>query len=546
MGSTSLTGPNYGANAFGNNNTLSLVSDSHDRNHSQRQSIIHNEGGTVQSGQGVMLAQSYYSFHFQEFQVPLRNQNAQGKNKEVERPGNIPGNPNLLTGNPRNTDVRSSEIRETLLKASATLNEFAAMSPSRLYFDATDQDMKTDPAPRDDEDVSSKNFTGQSLARTSTRSEMNEVVASISNVASGPNSRATPARQSVSEAKNTEVVPESSCNNSSAPTESSQLSVPLALSKLIARGETEEVNIILIGETGAGKTSLLNLIWNILSGHSPSDYENVHDHPTELGLAGIQKLAVSGTFYRFTTRNGAIRILDTPGFVGPGHNGLAKDEENKAAIIRTIEAYMPAVNAVLVLANGTLPTLGITSDYTTSLISSIFPRSPASNVAFMFTNVSTPWAWKFDSGSLPKVLIEAPQYSLDNPVAMQKRLVHLEKEGKTSAKILERLTASVTTHHNDALDTLVEFLNWAGDCEPQLMDNILPPKFKAKPIEMRLGAFVSEVSDRVDLQERVYRWVNQRDDEMPVMNDLLLPEYPLSLVQAHLEKVAKETDEYWQ
>lgn len=138
MGSTSLTGPNYGANAFGNNNTLSLVSDSHDRNHSQRQSIIHNEGGTVQSGQGVMLAQSYYSFHFQEFQVPSRHQNAQGRhsqvypsfthidfvsfspssfrqilirNKELERPVNISGNPNFRTAN---TDVRSSEIRETL------------------------------------------------------------------------------------------------------------------------------------------------------------------------------------------------------------------------------------------------------------------------------------------------------------------------------------------------------------------------------------------------------------------------------------------------
>lgn len=371
-------------------------------------------------------------------------------------------------------------------------------------------------------------------------------MASISTIAESSNSRAKPLHPSVSEAKHTSTVPEDSCNIGPSPIESSQLSVPLALSKLIARGETEEVNIILIGETGAGKTSLLNLIWNILSGHSPSDYENIHNHPNDLGLAGIQKLAVSCAFYRFTTRNGAIRILDTPGFVGPDHNGLAKDEENKAAIIRTIEAYMPAVNAVLVVANGTLPTLGITSDYTISLISSIFPRSPAFNVAFMFTNVSTPWAWKFDSGSLSKVFIEAPQYSLDNPVAMQKRLVHLEKEGKTSAKILERLTASVTTHHNDALDTLVEFLNWAGDCEPQLMDNILLPMYKAKPIEMRLGAFVSEVSDRVDLQDRVYRWVDQRDDEMPVMNDLLLPEYPLSLVQAHLEKMAKETDEYWQ
>ncbi|KZT33515.1 hypothetical protein SISSUDRAFT_992946 [Sistotremastrum suecicum HHB10207 ss-3] len=296
---------------------------------------------------------------------------------------------------------------------------------------------------------------------------------------------------------------------------------------------------MLVGETGVGKTSLLSLISNILQGHSPSEYETVYDPANESGLSGKHSQTMSAKVYKFVSKNGiTIHILDTPGLADT--RGLAKDEEHKANIAKTIQAHMPFVNAVLILANGTLPRLGVATDYTLSVLSSIFPRSLASNIAFMFTNVSTPLAWNFDKNSLPKVLAEAPQYSLDNPVAMQQRLLQIKKEGKADAKILRRLTTSVATSHNDALDAFVDFFNWAADCKPQPTNEIVSLCQKSEAIEMRLHEAMSKILRRSELKKRLTRMIS--DLENKTLNLNALRNYESVVAQSIM--VTQKTSDY--
>lgn len=291
---------------------------------------------------------------------------------------------------------------------------------------------------------------------------------------------------------------------------------------ILRLGENQtELRIMLVGETGVGKTSVLSLISNILQGHSPEEYETVHDSANESGLSGKHSQTLSAKVYKFVSKNGVtVSILDTPGLADT--RGLAKDEEHKANIAKTIQTHMPFVTAVLILANGTLPRLGVATDYTLSVLSSIFPRSLASNIAFLFTNVSSPLAWNFDSSSLPDVLASAPQYLLDNPVAMHQRLVQIETAGN-SPRIIKRLKTSVETGHTNALETLVDFFNWAAERKPQATNEIISLYKQSEAIEMKLHETMSKIVRRADLKKKLNHMVIEVETKSLVSSTVPLP-----------------------
>lgn len=81
--------------------------------------------------------------------------------------------------------------------------------------------------------------------------------------------------------------------------------------------------------------------------------------------------------YSFVSKNGVtFRILDTPGLADT--RGIAQDEQHKESIANAIKNSITTVDAVLILANGTVPRLGVATDYALSTLSSMFPITLAS------------------------------------------------------------------------------------------------------------------------------------------------------------------------
>ena len=68
-----------------------------------------------------------------------------------------------------------------------------------------------------------------------------------------------------------------------------------------------------------------------------------------------------------------VRILDTPGLADT--RGLQQDEAHKKSIATQIQQHIDSVNAVLILANGTVPRITVGTDYALSTLSAIFPKS---------------------------------------------------------------------------------------------------------------------------------------------------------------------------
>ncbi|KIP03094.1 hypothetical protein PHLGIDRAFT_256134 [Phlebiopsis gigantea 11061_1 CR5-6] len=283
---------------------------------------------------------------------------------------------------------------------------------------------------------------------------------------------------------------------------------PLSTADLLKRGivkltdHKEDLTVLLVGETGVGKTSILSLFANVLAGHKPVEYVDVHDASNEAGGAQKGSQTNYARVYEFTSKNGVtLRILDTPGLADT--RGLAQDAQHKQSIAEAIRSHITTVNAVLILANGTMPRLSVATDYALTTLMSIFPRTLADNIAILFTNVASPLSWNFDNESVPHAIAHAPQFLLDNPVAMQRKFRQISEGGTTSSQVIQRLRHSVQRGEADALQTLVEIFDWLDGREAQPTKDILSLYEQTQMIESNIADVLSRIRSSEETRKKL-------------------------------------------
>ena len=166
-----------------------------------------------------------------------------------------------------------------------------------------------------------------------------------------------------------------------------------------------------------------------------------------------------------------VRILDTPGLADT--HRLQQDELHKRDVATQIKNHIDSVTAVLVLVNGTVPRITVGSNYALSILSAIFTKSLAGNIAFVFTNVLSPLHWNFSEDTIPDVLKEVPHFLINNPVALQKKYLKLRDDPYMKTGRAE-FRKAVKGGEENALETLVELFDWLDRLEPQPMADIVP------------------------------------------------------------------------
>jgi hypothetical protein len=159
--------------------------------------------------------------------------------------------------------------------------------------------------------------------------------------------------------------------------------------------------------------------------------------------------------------------------------GLQQDELHKRSIARQIKKHIDSVTAVLVLANGTVPRVTVGTDYALSTLSAIFPLTLANNIAFMFTNVTSPLHWNFSRDTLPNILKHAPQFLLNNPIALQRKYLWLKGDPKMK-KGRAGFRRAVKAGEGNALETLVDLFDWLDSLESQPTKEIVPHDDKSR------------------------------------------------------------------
>ncbi|KAF8326954.1 hypothetical protein F5887DRAFT_968193 [Amanita rubescens] len=278
------------------------------------------------------------------------------------------------------------------------------------------------------------------------------------------------------------------------------------------KNKTKEYTILLVGETGTGKTTLLSLFANVLAGRSPSEFKPGHIQGNEAGGEENQSQTESAKIYELESQNGIkVRILDTPGLVDT--RGIAQDELHKADIAKVIQESVTSVNAVIILTNGTVKRLTVTTDYALSTLSSMFPRTLAYNIGIMFTCAVGRLRCHFRSQSLPEALrgIKGNQFILDNPVAMWQRLNEISEDGDVEGEDggvgndLEEFESEIEECHKKALKELGLFFDWLDTLTPQPTKDILTVYERYLDIDRDIDNVLSHASQIMEQKAELTR-----------------------------------------
>jgi hypothetical protein len=173
--------------------------------------------------------------------------------------------------------------------------------------------------------------------------------------------------------------------------------------------------------------------------------------------------------------------------------GIHQDDLHKRSIATQIQSHIASVNAVLILVNGTVPRITVGTGYALSALSALFPKTLANNIAFLFSNASTYLSLNFSQSTIPPVLRDAPQFLLDNPIALVKKYLKF-KDDTNKRKRRKDLQKMVMTAERKALEMLVELFDWLDGLEPQPTTEIVALYEKSQAIEVKITNTLAQMN----------------------------------------------------
>ncbi|KAF8593911.1 hypothetical protein BDV93DRAFT_612059 [Ceratobasidium sp. AG-I] len=266
------------------------------------------------------------------------------------------------------------------------------------------------------------------------------------------------------------------------------------------------ITILLIGETGSGKTSLMSLLINLFQGNGPFELTDQHDPTKESGLSQAHSQTTSAKLYVVITSDGTkVQILDTPGLADTA--GIGKDDEHKAEINSGIKDFIESIDAVLIVANGTVPRLGAATNYTLSVISSMFPHSIIDNICFLFTN-SDLSTLNFQMDTLQPELRDSKYWAIQNPLSLH-RNYRAQAGGGAPDRVLESSAKKLKGSYEEAVETLNEWLAWLNERKAQPTQDIHDLYQTFVHIESCIDATLSSLTR---LHESRQRWKQIESD----------------------------------
>ncbi|CAG8666549.1 9238_t:CDS:2, partial [Gigaspora rosea] len=135
---------------------------------------------------------------------------------------------------------------------------------------------------------------------------------------------------------------------------------------------SQEINLLLLGETGAGKSTFINAFANYFKFNSLND-----------AISGESSTKECGIYVFHAAENTIIRLIDTPG-VGDT-KGIECDKKNFENILKNI-SHHKYLNGICILLKPNNSRLNITFRYCIQELLSHLHKSAKDNIVFCFTN----------------------------------------------------------------------------------------------------------------------------------------------------------------
>ena len=234
-----------------------------------------------------------------------------------------------------------------------------------------------------------------------------------------------------------------------------------------------EYKMLLIGETGSGKTSFLNLLCNCNSvmsqrlgsefdGAALAQFRNYNDFTLETHQAcefEVPKLTMKSNtsaarLYNVKVGNIKVGIIDTPGFGDT--EGLEVDEKNIKNTVRYLDEEVEFIHCICLVVNGRQCRMNTNLKLVLTQITSVLPRKALENLVVVFTNTADELELNFDPAALEEFfglkVDKRQQFCIENPfckyekvkrkrydLSMDEIAKSMQSSFKDTAKMLDRM-----------------------------------------------------------------------------------------------------------
>ncbi|CAE6455331.1 unnamed protein product [Rhizoctonia solani] len=246
------------------------------------------------------------------------------------------------------------------------------------------------------------------------------------------------------------------------------------------------VTILLVGETGGGKTAFLSLLLNLLHGNGPFELEQKYFKAAESGLDKTQSQTTKATLYIFTTTEGVqFQIIDTPGLADT--RGIGQNNKHREIIYRAVKELVTTIDGIILVANGRNERLAVTTSYTLETLATLLPRSVKDNIGILFTNVhSDERGLNFQMEALPSDLKTATYWCLDNPLSSYKKHWAQLRKATEAERQLSTQANNLKEDYEETVQSLDKWLEWLNERETMPTTTIVELYQKSTEIESRL------------------------------------------------------------
>ena len=166
--------------------------------------------------------------------------------------------------------------------------------------------------------------------------------------------------------------------------------------------------------------------------------------------------------------------------------------------------HIDSVTAVLIITNGTVERLSTGIDYALTTLSALFPRTLATNMAFVFTNTPNLLSWNLNKETVAEVLKDAPRFFLDNPCALQKNHLELRNDRKVKQMKRQRIMREfMENSEKGALDTLVELFDWLNGLTSQPTKEIVNLYELSQEIESAITNALAQIDQAAAKKDEI-------------------------------------------
>lgn len=258
---------------------------------------------------------------------------------------------------------------------------------------------------------------------------------------------------------------------------------------------------LLLGETGSGKTSFLNLLHNCgkveeLGKEGLEQCKDFNDISLEDPSAKKMQSKTSGAkLYDVTLGDLQVGIIDTPGF--GDSRGFEQDRKNVKKIIEVLneEDY---INCVCLVINGRQSRMSASLSYALSEITAILPKEILNNVIVVFSNTDDVLNLNFE----PEALVDYFGGELEHLFYIENPYCKLDKAKAKVGKLpLGRIRDSLHRSFKETSEELKRVSETIKDFKPVHTESFNVLYEKKKLIERNVLTLVTAYDNQVRLEE---------------------------------------------